>query len=308
MGTTYSITIIDPPEGEDPEALSAGIFEVLKNVNQQMSNWIEDSEVSRFNASESTDWFEVSPETAKVLQESIRIHQLSGGAFDVTVAPLIDAWGFGPAGRDKEPPTEDELNELAKLIGSEKITTRLEPPGLKKSVTGLSVNLSAIAKGFGVDAVSEYLGSRGVKSYLVEIGGEVRVAGRKENGARWRIGIERPESSRRTLQTSVALDDQAMATSGDYRNYIERDGQKYSHTIDPRTLKPITHTLASVSVVAETCLEADALATALMVMGPDNGYNWAEAQNLAALMLIHADEGFEERATSVWKQGRGEKQ
>lgn len=306
MGTTYSISIIAPPADQTSETLASGIVKVLEDVNQQMSNWIEDSEISRFNASDSTDWFEVSPATEFVLRESIRIHELSGGAFDVTVAPLIDAWGFGPAGRDVEPPTESRLTELKNVIGSDKLETRSASPALKKSVSGVSVNLSAIAKGFGVDAVVEYLESQGVKSYLVEIGGEVRVAGRKPDGTRWRIGIERPDELRRSLQTSVVLDNRAMATSGDYRNFIERDGKKFSHTIDPRTLQPIAHTLASVTVMAESCLEADALATALMVMGPEKGYHWAEEQKLSALMLIHAEEGFEERATSAWKEKLGE--
>ncbi len=306
MGTTYSISVSNLPAGTTSETLQEGVSRVLIEVNQQMSNWIDDSEISRFNRSESTDWFEVSPETAMVIAESIRISRDSEGAFDVTVAPLIDTWGFGPAGRDVEPPDEQQLERLKAIIGSDKLASRVEPAAIKKSEAKVSVNLSAIAKGYGVDAVAEYLESQGVTAYLVEIGGEIRVAGLKPNGEKWRVGIERPNETGRSLQNAVSLTDQAMATSGDYRNFIEHEGKKYSHTIDPRELKPITHELASVTVLAGKCLEADAWATALMVMGPTNGYDWAEIEGMAVLMLIHVDDGFEERATTAWKKHIGE--
>jgi len=306
MGTTYSIAVSNLPEKLTIEELKAGVSQVLEDVNQQMSNWIDDSEISRFNHSESTEWFEVSPATAMVIAESIRIHQVSGGAFDVTVAPLIDAWGFGPGGRDVAPPTDAELVALRAIIGSEKLEVREKPAAIRKLHPDLSVNLSAIAKGYGVDAVAEYLESVGVTSYLVEIGGEIRVSGLKSDGSKWRVGIERPNAFGRSLQDAVSLTDQSMATSGDYRNFIEIEGKKYSHTIDPRVLKPISHELASVTVLAETCLEADALATSLMVMGPEKGYDWAEEQKLAVLLLVHSGDGFEERATTAWKQNTGE--
>jgi thiamine biosynthesis lipoprotein len=307
MGTTYSVSISNLPDGTTSEILQEGVSRVLVEVNQQMSNWIDDSEISRFNRLESTDWFEVSPETAKVIAESIRISQDSKGAFDVTVAPLIDAWGFGPVGREVDPPDEQQLERLKAIIGSEKLASRTEPAAIKKTDAEVTVNLSAIAKGAGVDAVAEYLESQGVTAYLVEIGGEIRVAGLKPNGEKWRVGIERPNETGRSLQNAVSLTDQAMATSGDYRNFIEYEGKKYSHTIDPRELKPITHELASVTVLAANCLQADAWATALMVMGPANGYDWAEDRGMAVLMLIHAGDGFEERATTTWKQQIGEK-
>lgn len=306
MGTTYNIVVADLPDDHPVEDIRTGIDEVLLTVNQQMSNWIDDSEISRFNQSESTDWFDVSPETAFVISESIRISQETGGAFDVTVAPLIDLWGFGPPGRDVEPPNDQQLADLAEVIGSDKLSTRENLPAIKKDDPGVSVNLSAIAKGYGVDAVADYLETQGIENYLVEIGGEIRVAGKKLDGTLWRVGIERPESGQRSLQTKVELTDLAMATSGDYRNFIEQDGRRYSHTIDPRTLKPVTHALASVSVLAETCLEADALATSLMVMGPETGYNWAEQRGLPILMLIHEADGFSERSTTAWKQTVGQ--
>lgn len=307
MGTTYAVVVTELPPEMSLSDVQAGVENVLLTVNQQMSNWIEDSEISQFNQSESTDWLEVSPATAYVIAESIRISEETDGAFDVTVAPLIDLWGFGPAGRDVEPPTAEQLAELENVIGSDKLSSWQGPPcAIRKDVSGVSVNLSAIAKGYGVDAVAEYLKEQGIENFLVEIGGEVRVAGKKPEGTLWRIGIERPEAGQRSLQTKVELADLALATSGDYRNFVEQDGQRYSHTIDPRTRKPVTHALASVSVLAETCLEADALATSLMVMGPETGYNWAEQRGLPILMLIHEADGFSQRSTTAWQQTTGQ--
>lgn len=308
MGTTYSVAVTELPPGKSLPDIQAGAEKVLQDVNQQMSNWREDSEISKFNRSDSTGWTEVSPATAYVIAESIRISQETGGAFDVTVAPLIDLWGFGPAGRDVDPPTQAQLDELAEVIGADKLSSSLGPPSaIRKDVPGVSVNLSAIAKGYGVDAVAAWLEAQGIENYLVEIGGEVRVAGKKPDGTLWRVGIERPESGKRALQTEVSLTGCSLATSGDYRNFIEKDGQRYSHTIDPRTRKPVTHALASVSVLAESCLEADALATSLMVMGPDAGYNWAEERGLPVLMLIHDGDRFSQRATTAWQQTVGAK-
>jgi thiamine biosynthesis lipoprotein len=309
MGTTYHVTVSELPRGKSVSDIQAGVENVLGTVNRQMSNWSEDSEISQFNRSDSTDWFEVSPETAFVIAEAIRISEETGGAFDVTVAPLIDLWGFGPAGRDVEQPTDEQLDQLAEIIGSDKLSTWLEPPAaIRKDVAGVSVNLSAIAKGYGVDAVAVWLEAQGIENYLVEIGGEVRVAGNKPDDSRWRVAIERPIAGQRSRHTTVELTDRSMATSGDYRNFIEQDGRRYSHTIDPRTRKPVTHPLASVTVLAESCLEADALATSLMVMGPDAGYNWAEHRGIPVLMLIHDGEGFSERSTTAWQQAVGETQ
>jgi thiamine biosynthesis lipoprotein len=267
---------------------------------------LPDSEISRFNAFESTGWFEVSPETAKVLATARQISEQTDGAFDVTVAPLIELWGFGSSGRMKEPPADEQLQALADQIGWEKLDVRTDSPALKKSHPELSANLSAIAKGYGVDAVAENLERLGIESYLVEIGGEIRVKGTKRDGSVWIVGVESPVESTREVKHAIPLTDAALATSGDYRNFIEREGKKYSHTIDPRTLKPIEHSLASVSVIAETCMEADALATGLMVMGPDKGYNYSEERGIPVLMMIHAEDGFTEKATSAWKARFGE--
>ncbi|HSG72903.1 MAG TPA: FAD:protein FMN transferase [Planctomycetaceae bacterium] len=308
MGTTYSIKYVPPllPSELTTEVVGAEIQNTLELVNRQMSNWLPDSEISRFNSSESTDWFEVSPETAKVLATARQISEQTDGAFDVTVAPLIELWGFGSSGRMKVPPEDEQLPALADQIGWEKLEVRADSPALKKSHPVLSANLSAIAKGYGVDAVAENLERLGMESYLVEIGGEIRVKGTKRDGSVWIVGVESPLESTREVKHALPLTDAALATSGDYRNFIEREGKKYSHTIDPRTLKPIEHSLASVSVIAETCMEADALATGLMVMGPETGYNYAEERGIPVLMMIHAEDGFREKATSAWKARFGE--
>ena len=308
MGTTYSIKFVPPasPKILTTEQVADEIKQTLELVNQQMSNWLPDSEISRFNASESTDWHEVSPETAEVLATARRISEQTDGAFDVTVAPLIELWGFGTSGRKEEPPTEEQLKAVADQIGWQKLEARADSPALKKQNANLSANLSAIAKGYGVDAVAEKLEQLGIESYLVEIGGEIRVRGKKQDGTTWVVGIEDPAGKSRDVKHAIPLTDAAMATSGDYRNFVEREGKTFSHTIDPRTLKPIEHALASVTVISENCIEADALATGLMVMGPEKAYNYAEGREMPVLLMIHADEGFEEQATSAWNARFGE--
>ncbi len=286
MGTTYMVRV----EGESLQfteaSLKTAIDERLVRINKLMSTYDPESELSRFNTSENTDWFEVSPETVVVVDKALEISKLSQGAFDPTVGKLVRLWSFGSGARVYEPPSDEVISEALKSVGWELVEVRTAPPSLKKQHANVELDLSAIAKGYGVDQVAVLLESQQVESYMVEIGGEVRAKG-SINGHPWRIGIERPEAlnMNRQLESKVELDNQALATSGDYRNYFEKDGIKYSHTINPRTGKPVTHALASVSVVAEDCMTADALATTLMVLGPDQGLAFSNEQNVSAYFL-----------------------
>ena len=194
-------------------------------------------------------------------------------------------------------PTDDQIAAAQADVGWQSLEVRLQPPALRKGKPGVHVDLSAIAKGFAVDEISRLCASHGIADYMVEIGGEVRTRGRKRDGTEWRIGVEAPVAGVRALQTVVEVGDAALATSGDYRNFFEADGRRYSHEIDPRTGRPITHELTSASVLAEDCMRADAWATALMVLGPDDAYQVAVEERLEVLLLIRTPTGLEERTT-----------
>ena len=304
MGTTYMVKIVKPKDekfasrDELFRRVSADIETLLKKVNQQMSTWIEDSEISRFNRYKGSQWFEVSADTALVIAEALRVSKESGGAFDITVGPLINLWGFGPDGAVKKIPGEEQITKVMEETGYKKLSVRLSSPAIKKEEPGIYCNLSAIAKGFGVDQVAAYLDVRGFSHYLVEIGGEVRAKGLNHKNQIWRVAIASPgPHGGSPYQKIIQLKDASMATSGDYFNYFERDGVSYSHTIDPTTGKPITHKLASVTVIHKSCMTADAMATAINVLGPEKGYELAIKENLAVFMIVRGKEGFIERMT-----------
>lgn len=304
MGTTYSVKLGQLPQSLSKEALQQEIDKILAAVNASMSTYQPDSELSLFNKSSSTDWVPVSPQLVKVVSEALRLSELSSGGFDVSVGPLVNLWGFGPGYDPSKPdqvPSEQEINDALQNIGYKNIQVRMAPPALKKALPHLYLDLSAIAKGYGVDQVAEYLQSKGVKDYLVDIGGELRLQGKNPHGQPWHIAVEVPTPGVRDAQQVLSITDQGMATSGDYRNYFEKDGQRYSHTIDPTTGKPITHTLASASVVHPSCMTADGLATTMMVLGPDAGYELAQKLALPVYLLVKTDDGFEARYTKQFE-------
>ena len=288
MGTTWSVTI----SGMTPPNAVAKVQAELDLVDRLMSTWRDDSEVSRFNKSSDTSWFAVSAETAAVVEEALRISRQTDGAFDITVSPLIRLWNFETNTNRTTIPSDDAIESCRQSIGWQKLSVRRNPPALRKTVANLEINLSAIAKGYAVDRVAEALMASGCESFLVEVGGEIRTAGNSPRGRPWSVGIEVPTEGARSVSDKIEVVDQAMATSGDYRNFYVVDGKRYSHTIDPRTGRPIEHGLASVSVLAETCMEADAWATALSVLGPQLGRSVALKAKLDAQLTTRHPEGF----------------
>lgn len=302
MGTTYTVKVVGDGFGEELMTdLPAVMQGELDEVNAKMSHYLEDSELTRLNRWQSEGPFSVSAETMTVLGHAEEISRSSGGAFDITVGPLVDAWGFGPAGQPPEPPSPTEIDRLRGQVGWRKIELDIEAGAVRKAHPELALDLSAIAKGFGVDQVAEALDRAGVESYMVEVGGEVRTRGLNDKGEAWRIAIERPDPTGRGLHLVLPLSDLALATSGDYRNYYEVDGRRISHTIDPRTGHPITHRFTSASVITEECVRADAWATALLVLGPD-GVTLAEDLGLAAFFLERNPEGgFTEHRTTAFE-------
>ena len=301
MGTSYRIVVSEQYGLPDLAPIETEITQKLEALENQMSTWRPDSELSRFNASDSTDWFSVSADTVHVVSEAKRFWKISEGAFDPTVAPLIKLWHFAEEPGEPALPSDSTIEQARSRTGFDQIEVRTEPPALRKLKSELQLNLSAIAKGYAVDVISDLLAERDCANHLVEIGGEMRSRGRKYDGSSWRAGIEKPDAVPRKLYASLALDNRAIATSGDYRNYFEVDGKRYSHTIDPTTGRPVVHNLASVSVLAEDCLTADAVATAIEVLGPDRGLQFAEQHGIPALLVIRQADGFQSRITDSFQ-------
>jgi thiamine biosynthesis lipoprotein len=287
MGTYYSI-VIDDAEESAASDITTQVNACLADVNRQMSTWDPESEISQFNQTASTEWFAVSREFAEVVQESQRIHKLTNGAFDPTVAPLIDLWGFGSK-TPRKLPDQEEIDSAKKLVGMQYVEARVAPPAIRKTQLGISLNLSAIAKGHGVDRVSLLLTSLGFPSHVVDIGGENRAGTAKSGGGLWRLGVESPLQNSGGLQRVLEIEQKSVATSGDYRNYFEIDGVRYSHAVDPVSGRPVSNPPASISVIHESCMTADALATGLMVLGTEKGIKLARELNLSVLFLDVVD-------------------
>jgi|MEHZ01.4.fsa_nt_MEHZ011250982.1_60 thiamine biosynthesis lipoprotein len=301
MGTSWSVKILTDT-ALDQTGTNAAIQQVLDLVNSKMSNWDAASEVSQFNAA-SAGCYPISPETATVVKVSQELSKLSEGVFDATVGPLIELWGFGTNYTSDQMPEPLEIEALIPEIGYQKL--HLNNLDLCKENDKLFVNLSATAKGYGVDLVAEYLESAKLDRYLVEVGGEVRVSGLNAEDQKWRIGIETPLDglqlpSADAIQDLVEMDRGALATSGDYRNYFLHEDRRYSHVIDPRTGYPILQELASVTVIHDSTLWADGWATTLLALGPEKGLQLAEQQNLAAYLVLRTDTGFEVLTSSSW--------
>lgn len=302
MGTSFSIKASQLPEGVKVYRLEKLINRRLTEINQRMSTYIPDSELSLINNSKSTGSQFISPELFKLISTAQEISVLTGGAYDITVGPLVNLWGFGPDKIQNQVPTDEAIQQALANAGYDKLklTTRLLT--LSKTQSGVYIDLSSLAKGFAVDEVANLLDAQGLTNYMVEIGGELYLKGKNLQGKDWQIAVEKPNMETRELQRILPITDIAMATSGDYRNFFEQDGKYFSHTIDPRTGYPVKHKLASVTVLGDTTMKADAWATALLVLGEEEGYKIAEQQELAVLFIIKTDQGFEERATPLFSE------
>jgi len=304
MGTTYNVKVVATVDEAEALQLQQKIDAALKQVNQEMSTYIPDSEISRFNQSTSLEPVEISTGFARVLAESIRLGELSGGKLDITVGPLVNLWGFGPEQRPETVPSDEILASTRSRVGLKNL--RLDGNQLSKDIPNLYIDLSTTAKGYGVDVVAELIEANGITNYLVEIGGEMRLRGFKHTGELWAIAIEKPildpSGEQRAVHQVIIPKDNAIATSGDYRNYFEVDGQRFSHIIDPDTGKPINHNLVSVTVIAPSSMTADGLSTTLMVMGAEQGMEFAVTNDFAALFISKSENGFSEQFTVKFKQ------
>jgi len=299
MGTTWSVSAVlaseaDPEDAGIAARIEAGIEGVLASVIAQMSNWAETSDLSRFNRAAADTWVTLPEDCFTVLQAALQVARDSGGAYDPSAGPLVDLWGFGPAGARQAAPTPDDVARVRQPCGWERIEVDV-PMRRARQPGGLALDFCAIAKGFAVDAVSRHLDARGVTHHLVEIGGELRGQGLKPDGMPWWVELESPVGNAHgATRTLVALLGLSIATSGDYRRYFEQDGRRFAHTIDPRTGYPAAHALASVTVIHRDCMLADALSTALTVLGPQAGMDFARRHALAARFLVRTPRGFDE--------------
>lgn len=305
MGTTWSVKIV-ADDSVDAADLHDGMQRQLDRVVGQMSHWQQDSDLCRFNRAEPGSWHELPPEFFEVLSYALSVAQESDGAYDPAAGALVNIWGFGPVNRYDEPgfsaPGNDVVRSVLNLpgwrqIALEKAACRARQPG------GALLDFSAVAKGYAVDRLASYLEQQGIRDYLVEVGGELCGAGMKPDGQPWWVELEQPPHDN-FMETShkdgilLALHGLSVATSGDYRRCFHQEGKRFSHTLDPRTGHPVHNGIASVTVVHESCMAADALSTALTVLGVEKGMCFAEARCLAVRFVIRQGDGFIDCASS----------
>lgn len=310
MGTRYHIKLLNTDNDSTKlKNMQADVDAILDTINRKMSTWIKDSELSRFNDSPVGHWYQVSNETFEVIEAGLEVYRQSAGRFDITVGPLVSLWGFNSNTIKHQLPEEKSIQATLKNIGSNFLELDKQQKRLKK-LKPVAVDLSAIAKGYAVDRLADYLLKKGYKHFLVEIGGEVKANGFRQTNPgksgnqqcnKWRIAIETPLTGKRQVYEVIAIGNEAVATSGDYRNYFEKNGKRYSHTIDPLSGYPITHKLASVTIIHESTMIADALATAILVMGSNEGIQFADKNGIAAFLIVKSANGFKHVYSSAYQ-------
>lgn len=297
MGTRFSVKLVAPPDSLSKEDLGLQISDLLEQVEQLTSTYLVSSELSAFNANHSTSWIAVSEELCEVIESALEVSRLTDGAFDITVGPLVNLWGFGPDGVVVRPPSDEKISAALSRVGFNKLETLCTEPAMRKAHKDLYVDLSGWAKGYAVDQVATVLDEYGLQDYLVEVGGELRASGSNADGLQWAVAIEKPIVDDRVPQVILRLTDCGVATSGDYRNFFDFDGNRYSHTIDARSGRPVAHALAAVTVIHDSAAFADAMATALLVLGPEAGPRLAEEFGVAGYFLVRGESGLEESTT-----------
>jgi thiamine biosynthesis lipoprotein len=296
MGTHFTVTVV-PASEFDQQQLQTQIHAVLEDVDRHMSTYRPDAELAKLNDSSTTDWIPVSPRLCKAVADALELSRLTGGAFDITVGPLVNLWGFGPGESRSEPPSDQAIIEAKASTGYEKLHVDCVKPAIRKDYADLHIDLSGYAKGLAADEIAALLDQHEISNYLVEVGGDLRARGHNASNAKWRIAIESPDYRGRTVEKIIHISNLSVATSGDYRNFFEYEGRRYSHTIDPETGRPVTHDLASVTILGERAAYADAMATALLVLGPGAGPAIAEREGIAAYFLSRDENGLNGHAS-----------
>ncbi|KKO01395.1 hypothetical protein LCGC14_0116060 [marine sediment metagenome] len=298
MGSTYSVKWVSVDGAPDEQALQKSIDELLGQFDREVSTWRADSDLALFNAESGGICMTMPTSVLELATLANTLHRQSGGSFDVTVGPLLKLWGFHGGNGAQIIPSEEALAQVLSGVGQQRL--RIEGNRLCKDAN-ISVDVSAVAAGYMVDKLVEHLGSFGITSYMVEVTGELKAAGLKPGRRPWRIAIEEPRDHNRVAQLIIPLDGYGVSTSGDYRNYFEFEGKRYSHTFDPASGKPVMHQLAAVTVLRPSAAEADGLSTILLVKGPKDGWQFAMDNDIAALFVIRKNEGFVSRSTPQFK-------
>jgi len=302
MGTTYNVKVVPGQKTIDKQQLADEIDALLLDINQAMSTYVPDSEISLVNSAPLNSWLNVSDAFCELLEASGKVHAQSGGAFDVTVGPLVNLWGFGPK-KVSESPTQKELEGVMALVGYAYLERDCDANTVRK-LNDIYIDFSAIAKGYAADRVADVVSTYEPSGAMVEIGGELTLKGLNPDGEKWRIAVEKPQLLRSQASATqvLSVSNVSVATSGDYRNFYELDGKKVSHSIDPNTGKSITHNLASVTVVHQDGALADAWATAFNVLGDEKGFELASKLNLAAYFIVRGSEHFSVKYTPAFEE------
>jgi FAD:protein FMN transferase len=300
MGTTWSVKFSQPARPLTREVVEREVADRLEQLEQIFSTYRPQSALSRFNAATQAEWIPVTAEMAEVASASRQISELTGGAYDVTVHPLVQLWGFAAKSRSNVLPTATEIATVRARVDWRKLEVRLSPPALRKTSPQLSVDFSSIAKGFSADALSELLVQLGAPNHLVQIGGDIKTRGAPPGVTGWATAIERPDVASPEIATVVTLNGQALSTSGDYRNFFQVGRRRYGHIIDPRSGEPVSNSLVAVSVLHASCARSSALATALFVLGSDDGFRLAVKEGWACLFFVRGESGVVPRATPAF--------
>ncbi|MEJ5058005.1 MULTISPECIES: FAD:protein FMN transferase [unclassified Pseudomonas] len=304
MGSTYSIKYVRHADLPAPVDVQAEVEKVLTEVDQQMSTYRSDSDIERFNALPAHRCQKMPAPILELVRVGEQFSVQSEGSFDLTVEPLLNLWGFGPQAREEKVPTAQALAEVRQRVGHNHL--RIDGDELCKDAA-VEVDFNSIAAGYAVDRIAARLEALGIHNYLTEATGELKAAGRKLDGSPWRIALEEPRDDQQVAERIIAIDGYGLSTSGDYRNYFVQGGQRFSHTFDARTGAPVSHTLASVTVIHPSALMADGLSTLLLILGPERGWDYAEKHDIGAFFVIRADTGFVTRSSHAFERLSGGK-
>ncbi len=299
MGSSYSVTYVVAQAVAAPDRVKVEVEATLAEVDRQLSTYRSDSDVERFNALPANSCQTMPAPVLELVRVGEALSRKSAGAFDLTVEPLLDLWGFGPQSRGMRVPSAEQVAKVRELVGHQHL--RIDGQQLCKDVA-VQLDLNSIAAGYAVDRIAQRLDELGIDSYLVEVTGELKARGRKADGLPWRVAIEAPRDDRQIAQRVLQLDGYGISTSGDYRNYFEEGSKRYSHTLDPQTGAPITHRLAAVTVADRSALQADGLSTLLMVLGPERGMAFAEQAGVAAFFVTREGEGFVTHGSTAFER------
>ncbi|KQV13178.1 thiamine biosynthesis protein ApbE [Pseudomonas sp. Root329] len=304
MGSRYSIQYVRHSSTPGPKAVQVEVEKILAEVDQQMSTYRSDSDIERFNDLPANHCQKMPEPILELVRVGEQLSSQSEGSYDLTVEPLLNLWGFGPQGREEKVPTVEALAEVRQRVGHAHL--RIDGDQLCKDAA-VEVDFNSIAAGYAVDTIAARLEAMGIHNYLAEATGELKAAGKKLDGSPWRVALEEPRDDQQVAERIIAVDGYGVSTSGDYRNYFEQDGRRYSHTFDARTGAPVLHTLASVTVIHPSALMADGLSTLLLILGPERGWDYAQTHDIGAFFVIRADTGFVTRTNQAFERLSGGK-